>query len=229
MKNIGKHTIDTKKNIADAILAAAKDNIIEVTTKAQMVILADLFSHQNLFDKIFQQVIKTKENSNGTQYNNDWYVALKLIKWKLWDKNGKLDVYAWPPKKAAEKLALSKRVGYGSLAGWINMHRLLFKMKDKKERKILRGYFGMFRFDFREVFVPAEKRSAIVLTRELIDTLAAEGITYCINSYENYNEKTQSYAIQELIEGDILILEYKEDGIYVYRIERAVFDETYDM
>jgi len=187
-------------------------------TKLEMQnIVFPKWNELGLIGLIFRQCVKTKEQPNGHIYEEDEYrTVLRIIDGKLL-MNGNPDCYCWKHSKveSAKKVQV---LGNNSFEGLTNLLKVVASINDEKERCLLADMFAILKKDFLLVTTPAEERTCIEVTSELV----AAGITQCVDEWMETDEEGNAEATV-LCVGDYLIV--TDNG--VYRIGHDEFVETH--
>lgn len=171
-----------------------------------------------LFAMLFQQVVVTKEQPNGCNYDKDTYhVVLRVIDGKVLI-DGKPDAYAWKHSKVEG--AESRPIGWGARKSIENLTEFLLTIKDLDERDLVAGFLDTFRKDFLLVHTGSEERMCVEVTEDLYHNY---GLKYCVDEWMETDENGMAEAT-ELNIGDFLII--TDAGAYCIRRTEFLLTHT---
>lgn len=178
------------------------------------------WSDLGLLGMMFRQELRTKEQPNGTLYDEATFqTVMRIIGGKLLI-SGRPDCYCWKFEKVANAKSVDV-IGVNSADGLLNLCKVLEGIFHPEEKKMLADMFANMRKDLLLVTTPSEERTCIEVTQDLY---LNHGITYCVDEWEFTDAFGNAKATQLSI-GDFMIV--TENG--VYRIARDEFMETHSL
>lgn len=192
--------------------------VLQKCTKLEMQnIVFPKWNELGLIGLMFRQCLRTKEQPNGNIYDeNEYQTVFRIIGGKVL-MDGKPDCYCWKHSKVDNAKDV-RIIGDNSYEGRINLRNVLKSIPDAFEMSLVKDMFAMLKEDFLLVTTPAEQRTCIEVTPELV----AAGITQCVDEWMETDEDGNAEATV-LCVGDYLIV--TDNGIY--RIGHDEFVETH--
>ena len=175
-----------------------------------------------LLGQLVRQCVVTKEQPEGYCYPEaEFRMVMRILNGRVL-MNNRPDVYCWKHAKAAKAAAKARIIGANSAEGLINLAEVLMSITDAGEKKSFAGMMASMKRDLLMVHTPAEKRECIIVTQELYDA----GVTACVDSWVEPDENGEGPETK-LVVGDVLIVEHKPEGDFVYRVGAEEFAETH--
>ncbi len=175
-----------------------------------------------LLGQLVRQCVVTKEQPAGYIYPEaEFRMVMRILNGKLF-MNARPDVYCWKANKVAKAVKNAKIIGTNSAEGLVNLSEVMATIPDEGEKKSFAGMMANLKRDLLLVHTPAEARTCIVVTQELYDA----GVTACVDSWVEPDADGNGPETK-LHVGDVLIIEHKPEGDFVYRVGRDEFDETH--
>ena len=179
------------------------------------------FDEIGLIGDIFRQDVKTKEQPDGEVYEEDAYrVVWRIYNGKLYNADGRLDVYCWSDEDFNNKATKAVPIGTGSALGIIHLAETLASLNDYRDKIALADMFRRYNEDMLLVDSKSELRSVV----EVTDALYKEGITSCIDSWMK-PDADGNYAETKLNVGDFLVMNHEKETVYC--IVREAFFATH--
>lgn len=210
------------KSVNYAMISRLTDGKEVPCTKVRMDnIVFPKLEEMGILGMFFCQKIKTKEQPNGCEYDEEMFqVVMRIVNGKLrieHDKKMLTDSYAWKISKVVQQIEKGKARPMGLYSGeaLINFSEVLNSIKDEEEKKKFAdkvwqtGNLGMLL-----VTTDEEPRICIEVTQELYD----QGLKFVVDEWMADDAPTTDLNV-----GDFLIK--SSDGYYCIR--RAEFLETH--
>ena len=180
---------------------------------------------------MFRMSICTAEAPNGCDYDFLKYQAVVRIvnNRLLFDDpnrtNGKrYDSYAWPIEKV-EKLVmegLTKPIGTSSVEGLLNFNEVMNTLKTHEDCIEFAGLFSGTIEDKLIATTPAENRSCIIVTPEIL-----KEFPYIVDEWQEADENGDA-EVTPLCVGDAIVITFKDyKPVSVYRCEKEIFEATH--
>ena len=135
------------------------------------------------------------------------------------------DNYCWEVDKVNNLVAQGKTrpIGTGSTEGLLNLMALAATVTDPEDKLILAETFSFSNKDMLLAHTDAENRVFIRVTQELYDA----GLTLSADEWIDADADGMAEA-SKLTVGDVIIVTTYEDGsVTGYRVEEAIFEQTY--
>lgn len=189
-----------------------------------------------LFGSVHLYAVYTAEAPDGHEYDEvDYQTVVRILDGVVFQEKKKPvgkkkrkatpDSYAWTREKVEKLIAngQTKPIGIGSPEGILNMSALLNTIKSEKDKMVLAKTFAHFHSGMLLAHTAAENRVFIRVTQELYDA----GLKLSADEWCKPDENGMSEA-SVLEVGDVIIVTTHEDGsVTGYRVEEAIFEQTY--
>ena len=177
------------------------------------------WSDLGLVGMMFKQYLSTKEQPDGTHYDEAVFqTVLRVIGGKVL-MSGRPDCYCWKFNKVANAKDI-RVIGTNSAEGLLSLCEVLAGIPDSEEKKMLADMFANMKKDLLLVTTPAEQRTCIEVTEDLYN----QGINYCVDEWMDEDENGDA-VVTPLSIGDFLIV--TDSG--VYRVGADEFAETHSL
>ena len=187
-------------------------------------ILFPAWDELGLLGQMIRQCVVTKEQPAGYVYPEaEFRMVMRILNGKVY-MNARPDVYCWKSAKVAKATKNAKIIGANSAEGLVNLCEVLASISDEDEKKTFAGMMANLKRDLLLVRTPAEARQCIVVTQELYNA----GVTACVDSWVEPDVNGNGPETK-LSVGDVLIVEHKPEGDFVYRVGADEFAETYSL